>query len=445
MPKQMGIKTGFLQYTIMGLFDKVSGLFSEKEKEIGFLDARAMVESEFEKENNIFSDTVSKKYSEIKYLLGNLGKSAVGLESHEINLDEGNKRYRRIIITSQKNLAQQLKGLSSKLTPPAETDFETVSAYSKKSFDAITRDLLPYWKNIALAKLMLKDEIRSVGENIEELSETFKNLGTGPMAQKMASLLRAKKAFEDFDSRTRNQKNAEVVLKEAELKAKEIQLKIREVKQELEKKKNSPEAKEYNLLFSEQSEKQGEKNDAVASFNSEIAPAEKVLKRLLVLSGGNSLLDDKEKSVLRAMLDNPASATIIDPNGGISKKVLEVAKKMIIDGSISLKDKEKEKRLMVIGMLLEKDFYSDFFWKINKAEADLQAVNKKISIQNITGKIKNIENRIDSHSREFEEREKEADKARKESIKIKGFIEESRKRTGEIFKSVFAGKYKIKF
>ncbi|MCH7902273.1 hypothetical protein IIC68_00815, partial [archaeon] len=149
------LKTVFKAGIGMGFLD----FLSTKPKDISIEESRQMIFKEFEQQEKELLDYSSKKFAELKYLLISLSKTASLLETQKINLEEGNKRYRQIVATSQKNLVRQLKGLSHKLVPPNSFDLDSLENYSQKALNSVTNDLMPYWKNISLAKLELNKEM----------------------------------------------------------------------------------------------------------------------------------------------------------------------------------------------------------------------------------------------------------------------------------------------
>ena len=64
---------------------------------------------------------------------------------------------------------------------------------------------------------------------------------------------------------------------------------------------------------------------------------------------------------------------------------------MIKSGSIALKEAEKEKRLKAICNLLGRDFFSEFFWELNKVQSELMQVEKQIASFGLHSEISTME------------------------------------------------------
>jgi len=385
----------------MGFLD----FLSTKPKDISIEESREMIFKEFEKQEKELLDYSSKKFAELKYLLISLSKTASLLETQKINLDEGNKRYRQIVATSQKNLVRQLKGLSHKLVPPNSFDLDSLENYSQKSLNSVTNDLMPYWKNISLAKLELNKEMNLVGENLKELLESLKELHDLTFAKKLQSLKSLKKSFKELDDKVGDQKTLGEKIREEEKLIKGIENKLYLLEKSLNEKITSKDSADFRTLEAKKESFEKEKEKQIQAFNTEIAPTEKVLKRMYSLSESSPLLSSKEKELLKLILVSPASAFTIDPKGLGAKNIFVKAEKMVKDGSIVLKDKEKGKRLNAISALLEKDFFTDCFWNLNQVQADLIQVRKRLSALDITSQLKSLEADIDSVKNELKEKQ----------------------------------------
>ena len=395
------LKTVFKAIIVMGFLD----FLSTKPKDISIEESREMVFTEFENQEKELLDYSSKKFAEIKYLLISLSKTSSHLETQKINLDEGNKRYRQIVATSQKNLVRQLKGLSLKLVPSNSSDLDSLEEYSQKSLNSVTNDLMPYWKNISLAKLELNKEMNLVGENLKELLESLKELHDLTFAKKLQSLKSLKKSFNELDDKVNEQNVLDEKIKEQGKLIKDIENQLYSLEKSLNEKTTSKDSAEFRSLESKKESFEHAKEKQIQSFNTEIAPAEKVLKRMYSLSESAPLLPSKEKELLRLILVSPSSAFTVDPKGLGAKNIFIKAEKMINDGSIVLKDKEKQKRLNAISSLLEKDFFSDCFWNLNQVQADLIQVRKRLAALNITSQLKVLEADIDSVKNELKEKQ----------------------------------------
>ncbi|MEK6958152.1 MAG: hypothetical protein AABW99_04220 [archaeon] len=428
----------------MGILKWLFGLFSAKSSKVGIEEAEKIASAELEKGEKELVDFSFRKFAEIKHLVSELSKSAAMLNEKQINVDEGNKRFRLIVATSQKNLARQLSGLSSKLAPPSNPDVQKIREYSARASDSVARDLLPYWKNIALAKLMLQDEVRAVGENLKELSQAFEDLRARAFSKKNSDLSYLKNFAESF--RTLGEKSLELE-KESSEKKRALDSSKRRVAglgDSLGEMKGSQKALKVKEFEDRKARYEGMKEETVSSMNSEIASLEKILKRLYSLSESSALLSEKEKEVLKKLLDAPFSAVVSDPSGMASKSVLSKAKKLVEEGSISVKDSEKGKRLASISALLEKDFFQDYFWKLNKIQVEIVSSEKELSKLDIYSELKQLEGEISSEKAALSEAAKELGSAEASLADAKARAAAQKENFVKAFNAFFVNRFEIK-
>ncbi len=384
----------------MGFFDFLkafgfSRFFRQKPRESSMNEVREKVFTELEAEKKSIMDFSMRKTAEIRHLLNALSRSASALEKHSINTKEGNQRYRQIIATSQKNLVRQLKGLSNKLVPPQNPSFETIKEYSLSGYRAVNIDLLPYWKNISLTKLELKEEVNSIGNDIRELSSSLKEMHDISHSKKISDLTEFVNRFNEIDDAERKISSAikRVSEKKSDLgKAKKHLAGHEEFR---EAKLASKEASEFNKLSGTAKALELKKDSLILAFNSELAPIEKVLKRIHSVADSSAAFSGKEKELLRLMLESPSSAFTTDPNGLTAKTILIKAEEMVKNDSIPLKLGEKAKRLSAINKLVSKDFFTDCFWSLNNVQRDLVQVKKQMNSLDVSAELKRVDSDIE--------------------------------------------------
>lgn len=399
------------------MLDKLLGIFGKKRPpnaRVSFSEARQIVQDELRRSDQEFLSFSSKKFAEVKHLLGGLSKKADVLASQKINVKEGNEAYRKMVVTSQKNLARQLKGLSAKLKPPNVVSPETVRDYSSKSMASISNDLLPYWKNIALTKLLLKNEVKEIGQNLKELSEALEELNKRAFSDRPQKLAALKKTI---DSLAEKESKVDAVQHEFADSKKLVSVAEQEVssiKKTIEEKKTSKDALRLKELEQKKSEMEAKKLEIVSSFNSLLAPLEKVLKRLDSVADSSGALSAREKEVLKLLLEKPEAAIISDAGGDATKSLLTKADFMIRSGSISIKDSEKDKRVEAIKAALAKDFFTEYFWKLNKIEADFGPLAKQISSFTVSSELKSIEAKMVQAQSLLDEKKRSQEKIGKE-------------------------------
>ncbi|MAG18437.1 MAG: hypothetical protein CL944_03120 [Candidatus Diapherotrites archaeon] len=424
----------------MGILD----FLKQKAKPVSLEESKKIAMAEFDAEKNEIIDFSSKKFAEIKHLSIRLTKSASLFENHKIDLDEGNKRYRQIVVTSQKNLVRQLKGISKKIVPP--TDFETnnLREYITKSTLVITNDLMPYWKNIALAKLMLKDEVNSIGDDLKELLGALEQLHKKAFSEKLINLEKINELLEKIEDNKKLLEELDLKISDSKNKLKEKEKIVVRLDGKISDKKNSKEVESLNEFTDKKERFEKQKQELVSNFNSELAPIEKILKRLQSAAESTKMLDRKEKELLGFLLETPALAITLDPKGTAFKNVIVKAEKLVKEGTIPLKDKEKEKKFEALSKLMKKDFFSDYFWKLNNVQSDLNQVEKRIAGLDISAELKTLEADLKTEGKELSQLNWSVNKLESEKISINEEILLLDKKNSRIFNLIFDKKFEVK-
>ncbi|MCR4335103.1 MAG: hypothetical protein NUV57_01045 [archaeon] len=424
----------------MGILD----FLKQKAKSVSLEEAKKIAVNEFDAEKKELVDFSSKKFSEIKHLSIRLTKSASLLENHKIDLDEGNKRYRQIVVTSQKNLVRQLKGISNKIVPPTDFEAKTLREYVSKSNLVITNDLMPYWKNIALAKLMLKDEVNSIGDDLKELLETLEGLRNRAFSEKLANLEKISELLKKIESNKKLLDELDLKISDSKNKGKEKEKSVTKIEDKISGKKNSEGIESFNEFTNKKEVFEKQKIELIAGFNAELAPVEKILKRLQSVAESTKLLDLKEKELLGFLLETPASAVALDPKGTVFRSVIVKAEKLVKEGTIPLKNKEKEKKAEALSNLIEKDFFSEYFWKLNNIQSDINMIEKKIASLDISSELRVLESDLETEGRELSQLNWSLNRLESEKSLANDEISELNKKISNIFNTVFDKKYEIK-
>ena len=399
------------------------------EKEIGGLDAR-------------LSEFAPKKFAEIRHLISGLSRNAQLLADHDIKTDEGSRQYRQIVATSQKNLSRQLSGISGKLTPPQDTGAKAVRSYASDALKTVTTDLMPYWKNIAIARLMLRDEVKKTGASLQELHAVLQELNSAAFPEKLEPLTRVKAIFAELVKREQELSEFEAKKAEQEKAISGKQAGLSALKSRLAELRLSPDAVVLDSLLKERASLESRKAGVVSRFNSEIAPLEKALKRLEQASASSLALTAKEKETLHLLLTSPAAAFVSDPNGAVSKGLLLKAEKFISEGAIRMKEGDAIKRLDAIRAFLSKDFFSEYFWETNKIQAELQSVQKSISSLTISQDTASLSSEIAAEESALSRLNAALIQLSAEGLSMR--LRSLRAALKEGFDSAFAGRFTLK-
>lgn len=427
----------------MGLIETIMefllGRKTEPAGQHDFEGAQKIAADELALKEKGLSEFASVKFAEIKHLLSRLSKSAAYLEGQKIDLSAGNEAFRRIVSTSQKNLARQLKGLSQKLSPPTAISPDSVREYCARAAQAIASDLMPYWKNIALAKLLLKDEVKEIGDNLKELALAIEALGAKCSDEKTAQLSRLARISEKISGTSMLLRELESKVAAAKRDFSAAQAEHISLARSLEEKKDSPQAERMLELDSQIMSFESKKEEIVSRLNSALAPLEKVLKRLRSIAQSGDAMGAREKEVLALMLENPAGMIISDPKGEVARRVFSKAKELVQKGSISLKDSERQKRIGGLDALAAKDFFSEYFWELNKAQAELAQCQKERAGLTLSSEIGSLEGSLASAKKRLEEAKSALERAQGELALAASKESALRDEFAALFNSVFRG------
>gem|GEM_PF-3363587 len=427
----------------MGIIETIIEFLSGRKKGAAgrpdFAQAQKIASDELALKEKGLSEFASLKFAEIKHLISRLSKSAAYLDSQKIDLSAGNEALRRIVSTSQKNLARQLKGLSQKLAPPAAINPDSVREYCSRAMQAIANDLMPYWKNIALAKILLKDEVKEIGDNLKELALAIEVLGAKCSDAKTREFTRLAVISERISSASQLAQELESKAASGKKDLAAAQAEHSSLSRSLEEKKGSPQASQLIELDSQIREFESKKEEVVSRLNSALAPLEKVLKRLAPIAESGDALTARENEVLALMLENPAGMIISDPKGEVARQVFSKAKELVQKGSISLKDSEKQKRLDGLDALIAKDFFSEYFWEMNRAQAELAQAQKERAGLTLSSEIGKLEASLASAKKRLEEAKSGLERAQGELALNASKESALREEFAALFNSVFRG------
>ncbi len=405
---------------ILGIIDWLFGLlFGKKQKktengieaqEVKFSDFGNWFSKHSEKEFKELSGLALPKFAEIKHLLKEIGFSLD--ELLEKNVEEGekvNQRLRKIVGTSQRTFAGHMKQLLSKLQPPTATDFDSIKDYCFSAGPLMEREINSFGKSIAYTSIILKEEVSSIGANIQELQSALKQLHDSFSGRQGIALLGKIKSEEKRLSEKLSECfSSKESLEETALEKKKLEKKFSDLKQKLSALEQSAEFKAIAELDSIKKLALEKKEKLRSELVDLLAPLDKPLRRLESLSkSGAFLLEKNEKDFLRMFLREPLLAIKQDPRADSLKKILKELKGAIDSGKVSLKgEKDKQKRLDAINSLVSFDFFSNFFWKANQAEVELQKTEKELLHNSATQEKADSERELNYLEKELLEKAK---------------------------------------
>jgi peptidoglycan hydrolase CwlO-like protein len=72
-------------------------------------------------------------------------------------------------------------------------------------------------------------------------------------------------------------------------------------------------------------------------------------------------------------------------------------------GAIELKEREKEKKMGAVEELLNFNFFSSVFWKINELDSELQSIEKKLNASPAMARLSSLEKSLQETEKKIQE------------------------------------------
>jgi predicted nucleic acid-binding Zn-ribbon protein len=378
------------------------------------------------------SKKIFSNFAEIKHLVKELSTLVREIESLEVEVNEGNPKLRKIVSTSKKTLTEKMNSLIPKLVPLESHDFIELNSYCDASLKLLESEINSFGRNIAYTGIVLKEPIKKLGEKINELNSVF--LKTKELFNARSNLLllpEVKETFSELNELIDSKKNSLLSEKEIQEKISLTKKQLQEKERKLTELQESREAKEFSFLLKEKSALASKKQELKLKLIEFFYPVEKLLKSLGKLSETKRfILNEQEKSLLSFYLSNPFLALKKDANAVVLKKLLAYIKELVFKGEISLKEKEKAKKLSALNELLEYNFFDEVFWKLNEIEKKSIEIESKINSLNVSKKISSLQEEINSlrnslkvYSKELENQKNKTKKISLEISSLKDSLE----------------------
>ncbi len=362
----------------MGIFGNIFGKKKPEQIELKLSQANEFLEKEATAGKKKLLEETGKILSETRHLLLETKSMLESLGVAESSGKSG--RLDRIVSTAKTNALKQLFPLLKKLNPPNTENPEELRTYCLESIQAM-QQAGHFGKNVAYAGISFKEEMKSIGENLKQVNTLFHKLKD--LFDKNSAVFAGAKLKELLASIEAKEKAVAEASESITLLEKSLEsfaLKKTRLESELNELKQGPEFKKIASLNERKAELLRDKQNAKTELLDIFAKIEKPLHRLgKAVKAGKILLPEKQASFLNRLLLNPVKALKLDPKAETLKSVLLETKTAIDSGLIELKPKEKEKKLAVISELLSFDFFSDLFWKLNKIDSEILAIEKELA------------------------------------------------------------------
>ena len=430
----------------MGFFNNVFGKKNETEEIITNFDLLpTLIQKNFEAETRDLELESAKIISELKYL-HEKGKSIlIDIQKKELDEKENN-RFNKAALTSKKQIENQLAKALEKINPEkAGSEIDEIRAYSNESYFLIINEINSFRKNIAYTSVYLKDEMKLLGQTLQEIINKLTQLNKNFSDKKyIFEFEKIKKRLEKIcEEKSEIKKIDELIKKkQAEIETKNIELK--KIEQQIFELNKSPEIIELNKIEEERAKIAGEKQQLKTEVSSMLSTIDKPLQRFNALVKNKRwLLSNEKELLLDGFINNPLIALKKDVNGKIFKEILIEIKKAIDDEKIDLKEKEREKRIDALQELIAFDFFEKVFWKLNEIQKRQNEIEAIIKNNTYTKLHSNLENKKNDFLKEIEniQESKKIEETKKE--KILDFIQQEEEKIINFSQKILDKKIRI--
>ncbi|MFA6268227.1 MAG: hypothetical protein WCW13_00720 [archaeon] len=405
-------------------------------------DVPLLIEKNFGLKSAELDEFSAKKIAQIKYL----HSKSVGLleDISKKDLQEKpNERFNKAANTSKSQLENQLKRLLEKLNPKDRGKTVVDSrAYSGESYALLINEINGFRKNIVYTSIYLKDEMKELGETLQEMLNTFAELNQFfSKSNDFFEFEKVKTSVGEIIKKKKEVENIENKQKEFLESLAQKENKIQEQKDKILQKKVGKEMIEVKKLEEEMTHLMSEKQDLKTEISGLLINIDRPMQRFKQLvDSGRWKIPLEEKEMLEQFMVNPILALKKDPKAEIFKKVLLEICKAIEENEVELKDKEREKRLNSLQELINFDFFGKVFWKMNELQKKQNDLNKELEsspakkeVEKEETKLKELESELANLKAKSDENQNYSLAVKKELAKsvnqVKDFAQESLKKT----------------
>ncbi len=410
--KETKSKTAFL--TVPELESEVSAAIGSKSQELELICGKEMAEIKF-------------LHSRATVLIGDIKKKEI--EGKE------NERFNKAAFTSKSHVELQLMRVLQKIDPKEHgMQILDTRAYTEEAIAVLVKEVIHFRKSIVYTSVYLKDEMKALGEILQQLLEKL---------QALKKEFDERKDFfeaEKLEKQLKELKTAkENVLLEKE-KAKQAQESLKEKEKFVEVGKDKLVefgAGEKMIVIKQlEEEKQkllSEKQELKTEVSSLLSTIDKPLQRFKQLvDSGRWKLSREEKNTLDGFITNPIIALRADPKGENFKKILTNIVKAIEDEKIDFKEKEKEKKLQALNDIIAFDFFDKMFWRMNEIQKKQIELEKSLAESKYYDEKEKLESKLHESKRVLVEKEDLLKNQTSAVLAAENIFEEKKKSIEEI-------------
>jgi len=370
-------------FSLIAKLIQIVGKFFKKEEKIlktSVEDIPMLIEKDFLLKKEELEEFGAKKISEVKYLHSRSNEILKDLSQKELE-SKTNERFNKAALTSKKQLENQLKKLLEKIDPSvAGKNLEQMRHYSGESYSLLVEEINFFRKNIVYTSVYLKDEMKDLGEALQEMLNIFNEMNQ--TFQKSKELFEFEKVKETVGLIIKKKK--EIIASEKKLNEliEEINLKNKKITEQESKVSEKRSGKEMGAVAELEAQMNllmNEKQDLKTEISALLINVDRPMQRFKQLVDSKRWrVSEEEREMLDEFLINPILALKKDPKAEVFKRVLVQISKAIEEGAVELKDKEKEKRLSALQEIINFDFFGKVFWKMNEIQKKQNDLNKEL-------------------------------------------------------------------
>ncbi len=392
-----------------GFFGK---LFKGEKKNIEVIETTleyfpTLIEKNFSSKIEELTMETAKKISQIKYLHSKCLALIKDIQKKELE-EKNNERFNKAALTSKTQLETRMVRLLEKLNPDNRGNtLEDARAYAGEAKALLLNEVMNFRKSIAYTSAYMKDEMKSLGETLQELVNNYHEISN--------SLDKEKELFEFEKTKEKveliKHKENEISTIENTVSSNTDLIKDKEVKAKEQKQKidTLSVGKEMSSLMGFEKEKgnlASQKQQLKIEISSMVSTIDKPLTRFKSLvDSGRWKISVEQRDILESFINNPMIALKKDPSATAIKDILKEIISAIEDEKIDLKDKEKEKRVGALNELITFDFFEKVFWRLNEIQKKQTEIDSEINNSPIQKLLEKEENNLKEILREKEDLE----------------------------------------
>ena len=362
-----------------------------------------LIEKNFLLKQHELEDLSAKNMAQVKYLQSRAKNLLNTVSTKELEGKE-NERMNKAGLTSKRQLESQMKRVLEKIDPTERgTTINDARHYYGESYAILANEVMAFRKNIIYTSFYLKEEMKSLGEVLQEMLNLYNEMNLAFAKEK--DFFEYEKIKEKIGASIKKKKEIDFIINEKKVNEEKIDAKEEELKKHNEKMLSNRVGKEMvelKKLEEELTKLTNEKQELKTQISALLINIDRPLARFKQLvDSGRWKIGTEEKEMLNLFITNPILALKKDPKAEVFKRVLGEILKAIEDGAVELKDKEKEKRLSALQEIINFDFFGKVFWKMNELQKRQIELNKELEKSPVKKEIEKDEKKTSEIEKEL--------------------------------------------